>query len=80
MRRHKVDREMGTNTNTCGWRRNPASGNRVAMLDCLSDDPSGDANRGWQRVVVTASVYLRMIEPRSGNGRLQTWPARSWRR
>ena len=72
MRRHKVDREMGTNTSTCGCRRKPVSGKRVGVLDGRSDEPPGDADGGWDAVVVAASVYLRMIEPRSGNGRQQT--------
>jgi hypothetical protein len=72
MRRHNVDREMGTNTSTCGWRRNPVSGKRVAVLDDRSDEPPGDASGGWDAIGVTAPVYLRMIEPRCGNGRQQT--------
>ena len=71
MRRHRVDREIGTNSSTCGWHRKPVSSRRVGVFD-RSDETPGDPCGGWDAVVVTASVYLRMIEPRYGNGRQQT--------
>jgi hypothetical protein len=63
---------MGTKTSTCGWRRKPVSGKRVVVVGGRSDESRGDASEGWDAVVVTASEYLRMIEPRCGNGREQT--------
>jgi len=62
IRRHKVDFEMGTNTNTCGSRRKPVSGSTGV----------GDGMEGITEDAVEIEIGFGMIWPHRGWRRIRT--------